>query len=35
VNNTNPVFLADSSERSELDRAGVELGYDGMDLDVP
>jgi pyrroloquinoline quinone biosynthesis protein B len=35
VNNTNPVFLVDSSERSELDRAGVELGYDGMDLDVP
>ena len=32
VNNTNPALLADSAERAELERAGWEVAYDGMEL---
>jgi len=35
VNNTNPALLADSRERDELDAAGWELAYDGMELRLP
>jgi pyrroloquinoline quinone biosynthesis protein B len=32
VNNTNPALLADSAERAELERAGWEVAFDGMEL---
>lgn len=32
VNNTNPALLADSPERAELERAGWEVAFDGMEL---
>lgn len=32
INNTNPILDEDSDERRELDRAGVEAAYDGMEL---
>jgi pyrroloquinoline quinone biosynthesis protein B len=32
VNNTNPALLADSPERAELERAGWDVAYDGMDI---
>jgi len=32
INNTNPILDEDSSERRELDRAGVEVAYDGMEI---
>ncbi|MCC2655207.1 MAG: pqqB [Panacagrimonas sp.] len=34
INNSNPVLLADSPERAEVDAAGWEVAYDGMELDV-
>jgi len=34
INNSNPVLLADSSERAELEAAGWEVGYDGMRLEL-
>jgi pyrroloquinoline quinone biosynthesis protein B len=34
INNSNPVLLADSSERAELEAAGWEVGHDGMKLTV-
>ncbi len=34
VNNTNPALLADSAERAELERAGWEVAYDGMELSL-
>ena len=34
VNNTNPALLADSPERAELERAGWEVAYDGMELSL-
>ncbi|MFC5300894.1 pyrroloquinoline quinone biosynthesis protein PqqB [Azospira restricta] len=30
INNTNPILDADSPERAELARAGIEVAYDGM-----
>lgn len=30
INNTNPIVRKDSEERRMLDRAGVEVGYDGL-----
>lgn len=30
INNTNPILLADSPERAEVESAGWEVGYDGM-----
>jgi pyrroloquinoline quinone biosynthesis protein B len=32
MNNTNPVWRRDSAERAEVERAGVEIGFDGMEL---
>lgn len=32
INNSNPVLLDDSSERAELEAAGWEVAYDGMEL---
>ncbi len=32
INNTNPILDEDSSERHELNRAGVEVAYDGMEI---
>jgi pyrroloquinoline quinone biosynthesis protein B len=34
VNNTNPLLLEDSEQRVALNAAGVELAYDGMELEV-
>jgi pyrroloquinoline quinone biosynthesis protein B len=35
INNTNPVWLADSPERVTLARAGWELAWDGMEIECP
>jgi len=35
INNTNPVLLADSVERRELEAAGWEVGFDGMEITLP
>jgi pyrroloquinoline quinone biosynthesis protein B len=32
VNNTNPILDEDSAERAELDRRGVEVAWDGMEI---
>jgi pyrroloquinoline quinone biosynthesis protein B len=32
INNTNPILDEDSPERAELDRHGVEVAYDGMEI---
>src|SRR5262249_12063547 len=32
INNTNPVWLADSAERREAERAGFEIAQDGMEI---
>jgi pyrroloquinoline quinone biosynthesis protein B len=32
INNTNPVLLPDSAERSLVERAGVEVAHDGMEI---
>ncbi len=34
INNTNPVLRDDAPERAEAARAGWEIGYDGMELDL-
>jgi pyrroloquinoline quinone biosynthesis protein B len=34
INNTNPILLEDSPEREAVVRAGVEVAYDGLELDV-
>ncbi|HET7865632.1 MAG TPA: pyrroloquinoline quinone biosynthesis protein PqqB [Burkholderiaceae bacterium] len=34
INNTNPILDAASPQRRELDRAGVELAWDGMEIDL-
>lgn len=33
INNTNPILNEDSPERQVLNNAGIELAYDGMDLE--
>jgi len=33
INNTNPILDDDSAERAKLTRCGVEVAYDGMELD--
>jgi pyrroloquinoline quinone biosynthesis protein B len=35
VNNTNPVLLEDSPERVLLAERGVEVAYDGMEIELP
>jgi pyrroloquinoline quinone biosynthesis protein B len=32
INNTNPILLDDSPERKAVERAGVEVAYDGLDI---
>lgn len=32
INNTNPILLKGSPERRQVEAAGVEVGYDGMDV---
>jgi pyrroloquinoline quinone biosynthesis protein B len=32
INNTNPILDEDSPERRELDREGIEVAYDGMEI---
>jgi len=32
INNTNPILDEDSPERNTLDRAGIEVAYDGMEI---
>jgi pyrroloquinoline quinone biosynthesis protein B len=34
LNNTNPVLLEDSPERAQVVAAGVEVGYDGLEVDL-
>ena len=34
INNTNPILLEDSPEREEVDRAGVEVAYDGLEVEL-
>lgn len=34
INNTNPVLLGDSAERREVEAAGWEVAYDGMELSL-
>jgi pyrroloquinoline quinone biosynthesis protein B len=34
INNTNPILLEDSPEREELVRAGVEVAYDGFEVEL-
>ncbi len=32
INNTNPILDEDSAERAELDKRGIEVAFDGMDI---
>jgi pyrroloquinoline quinone biosynthesis protein B len=34
INNTNPILDEDSAERAQLTRAGIEVAYDGMDIEL-
>jgi pyrroloquinoline quinone biosynthesis protein B len=34
INNTNPILLEDSAEREQVDRAGVEVAYDGLEVEL-
>jgi pyrroloquinoline quinone biosynthesis protein B len=34
INNTNPILDEDSSQRKMLDAAGIEVAYDGMEIDL-
>ena len=34
VNNSNPALLADSIERLQLEKAGWEVAFDGMEIDL-
>ena len=34
INNTNPVHLRNSTERAEAERAGWEIGFDGMEVEL-
>jgi len=34
INNTNPLLDASSPQRHELTRRGIEVSYDGMDIDL-
>jgi len=35
INNTNPILLEDSPEREAVLRAGVEVAYDGLEVQLP
>ena len=34
INNTNPALLGDSAERREIEAAGWEVAFDGMELSL-
>lgn len=34
INNTNPILIPDSQERQVLEAAGIEVGYDGMTIEL-
>ncbi|MCB2426026.1 pyrroloquinoline quinone biosynthesis protein PqqB [Methylophaga pinxianii] len=34
INNTNPILNEESAERQVLNKAGIELAYDGMDIEL-
>jgi len=34
INNSNPILLADSPERREVEAAGFEIAYDGMEVQL-
>jgi pyrroloquinoline quinone biosynthesis protein B len=34
INNTNPILLEDSPEREQVTRAGVEVAYDGLEVEL-
>ncbi|MEQ1635116.1 MAG: pyrroloquinoline quinone biosynthesis protein PqqB [Methylococcales bacterium] len=34
INNTNPILDEDSAERKQLDAAGIEVSYDGLEIDL-
>lgn len=34
INNTNPILLGDAPERDEVARAGVEVAYDGLEVEL-
>jgi pyrroloquinoline quinone biosynthesis protein B len=34
VNNTNPILLAGSPERAQVEAAGWEVAYDGMEIEL-
>jgi pyrroloquinoline quinone biosynthesis protein B len=34
VNNTNPILDEDSPERAELERRGIEVARDGMEIEL-
>jgi pyrroloquinoline quinone biosynthesis protein B len=34
INNTNPILDEDSAERAALQAAGVEVAYDGMEIEL-
>ena len=34
INNTNPMLREDSAERAEVHAAGVEVAFDGMELEL-
>ena len=34
INNTNPILDEDSAERAELTRRGIEVAWDGMEIEL-
>ena len=34
INNTNPILMEDSPEREHVIRAGVEVAYDGLEVEL-
>jgi pyrroloquinoline quinone biosynthesis protein B len=34
INNSNPILLADSPERRQVEAAGFEIAYDGMEVQL-
>jgi pyrroloquinoline quinone biosynthesis protein B len=34
INNTNPILLEDSPERKAVIRAGVDVAYDGLEIEL-
>jgi pyrroloquinoline quinone biosynthesis protein B len=34
INNTNPILLEDSPERETVRGAGVEVAYDGLEIEL-